>query len=157
MGHEIMVTPLQLAAAMSSFANGGVLHRPFAVRRVEAADGVVLVENGPVQVRRVLSAETCRKMNEILVRVVKEGTGRKAAVEGIDVAGKTGTSQKVDPVTKKYTHEKYVSSFVGYAPAEDPKVCIAVVVDEPQGAYYGGAVAAPVVSRILQRGLVLIR
>jgi cell division protein FtsI (penicillin-binding protein 3) len=157
MGHEIMVTPIQLASAMAALANGGTLYRPYVVKRVETADGVVLVDNGPSVVRRVLSAETSRKMSEILVATVKDGTGKKAQVPGVAVGGKTGTSQKIDPVTKKYTHEKYISSFVGYAPAEDPKVCIAVIVDEPHGAYYGGAVAAPVVGRILHRGLVLLR
>ena len=157
MGHEIMVTPLQLAVGMAAIANGGILYRPYVVKRVETSDGVVLVDNGPMQVRRVLSSESARKMDEILRLTVKEGTGKKAAVPGIDVGGKTGTSQKIDPITKHYTHEKYISSFVGYAPAGDPKVCIAVIVDEPQGAYYGGAVAAPVVGRVLQRGLILLR
>jgi cell division protein FtsI/penicillin-binding protein 2 len=86
---------------------------------------------------------------------VKRGTGKKAAVEGVDVAGKTGTSQKIDPKTHQYTHEKYIASFVGFAPADDAKLCIAVVLDEPQGgSYYGGAVAAPVVGNIIRRGLV---
>lgn len=158
MGHEVMVTPLQLAVGMAAIANGGTLYRPYAVKRVETSDGVVLVDNGPMQVRRVLSTESARKMDEILVATVESGTGKKARMDGVKVGGKTGTSQKIDPVTKKYTHEKYISSFVGYAPAGgDPRVCIAVIVDEPQGAYYGGAVAAPVVGRILQRGLVLLR
>jgi cell division protein FtsI (penicillin-binding protein 3) len=157
MGHEVMVTPLQLVAGLSAIANGGTLFRPYVVKRVETADGVVLADNGPTMVRRVISKETARKMDEILRGTVKDGTGKKAQVPGVEVGGKTGTSQKIDPVTKKYTHEKYISSFVGYAPAGDPKVCIAVIVDEPQGAYYGGAVAAPVVGRILQRGLVLLR
>jgi cell division protein FtsI (penicillin-binding protein 3) len=153
MGHEIMVTPLQLVAAMSAIANGGTLYKPWVIRRVETSDGVVLVEGGPTAVRRVVSEKASKEMVEILKLTVKDGTGKKAAVPGVDVAGKTGTSQKIDPVTKHYTHEKYIASFVGFAPADDPKVCLAVIVDEPIGAYYGGAVAAPVVGRILQRGL----
>jgi cell division protein FtsI (penicillin-binding protein 3) len=155
MGHEISVTPLQLVAAMSAIANGGTLYRPYVVRRVASTDGTVLVDNGPQALRRVIGAKASREMIEILKGVVKEGTGKKAAVAGVDVAGKTGTSQKIDPKTKQYTHEKYIASFVGFAPADDAKLCIAVVLDEPQGgSYYGGAVAAPVVGKIIQRGLV---
>lgn len=155
MGHEIAVTPLQLAAAMSALACGGTLHRPFVVRRVVGADGTVLHEGHPVAVRRVVGSHAAAQMAEILAGVVREGTGKKAQVPGVTVAGKTGTTQKVDPRTKRYTRERYISSFVGFAPAKEPRVCIAVVLDEPKGgAYYGGAVAAPVVGRILQRGLV---
>jgi cell division protein FtsI (penicillin-binding protein 3) len=157
MGHEISVTPLQLATAMSAIANGGTLQRPFVVRRVVATDGAVLAENGAQQVRRVITEKTSKEMIEILKKVVSDGTGKKAAVPGVAVAGKTGTSQKIDPLTKLYTHEKYLASFVGFAPADDAKLCIAVVMDEPQGAYYGGAVAAPLVGRIIQRGLVYVR
>ena len=157
MGHEISVTPLQLAAAMSAIANGGTLYRPFVVRRVVATDGVVLAEAGAQQVRRVVTGKTSREMIEILKKVVTDGTGKKAAVPGVAVGGKTGTSQKIDPVTKQYTHEKYLASFVGFAPADDARLCIAVILDEPQGAYYGGAVAAPVVGKIIQRGLIYVR
>lgn len=157
MGHEIALTPLQLAAAMSAIANGGTLYRPYAVRRLEAADGTLLHEASPEAVRRVIGPKASREMIEILKRVVSEGTGKKAQVPGVAVAGKTGTTQKVDPVTKRYTHEKFISSFVGFAPADDARLCIAVVVDEPQGAYYGGTVAAPVVARIVERGLVFVK
>lgn len=158
MGHEITVTPLQLCTAMSAIANGGALYRPYVVRRVATTDGTVIVDNGPELVRRVIGAKAAKEMSEILEGVVKDGTGKKAAVPGLRVAGKTGTSQKIDPKTRQYTHEKYIASFVGFAPAEDPKICIAVVLDEPQGgSYYGGAVAAPVVGKILQRGLVYVR
>lgn len=158
MGHEITVTPLQLVTAMSAIANGGTLYRPYVVRRVASTDGTLLVDGGPQAVRRVIGPKAAKEMIEILKGVVKEGTGKKAAVDGVEVAGKTGTSQKIDPRTKQYTHERYLASFVGFAPADDAKVCIAVVLDEPQGgSYYGGAVAAPVVGRILQRGLVYVR
>lgn len=155
MGHEIAVTPLQLAAAMGAVANGGTLHRPFVVRRVTGADGAVLHEGHPVAARRVIGPRAAAQTVEILAAAVREGTGKKAQVPGVTVAGKTGTTQKIDPRTKRYTRERYISSFVGFAPAEEPRVVIAVVIDEPKGgAYYGGAVAAPVVGRILQRGLV---
>jgi cell division protein FtsI (penicillin-binding protein 3) len=158
MGHEISVTPLQLVTAMSAIANGGTLYRPYVVRRVLSSDGTLIVDNGPQAVRRVIGQKASQDMIEILKGVVKEGTGKKAAVDGVEVAGKTGTTQKIDPKTKQYTHERYIASFVGFAPADDAKVCIAVVLDEPQGgSYYGGAVAAPVVGRILQRGLVYVK
>ena len=158
MGHEITVTPLQLCAAMCAVANGGTLFKPYVVRRVASTDGTVIVDNGPEAVRRVIGPKAAKEMVEILEGVVKDGTGKKAAAPGVRVAGKTGTSQKIDPRTRQYTHEKYIASFVGFAPAEDPKVCIAVVLDEPQGGqYYGGAVAAPVVGKIIQRGLVYVK
>jgi cell division protein FtsI (penicillin-binding protein 3) len=157
MGHEISVTPIQLVAAMSAIANGGTLYRPYMVRRVNASDGTVLVEGGPHAVRRVIGEKASREMIKILESVVEGGTGKKAQVAGIRVAGKTGTSQKVDPRTRQYGHDKYISSFVGFAPADDARLCVAVIVDEPQGAYYGGAVAAPVAGRIIQRGLVCVK
>jgi cell division protein FtsI (penicillin-binding protein 3) len=155
-GHEIAVTPLQLVTAMSALVNGGTLYRPFAIRRVQAPDGTVLAENGPRAVRRVVGEKAAREMVEILKNVVEKGTGKKAQVPGTAVGGKTGTTQKVDPKTRQYTHERFISSFVGFAPAEKPRVCVAVVMDEPQGAYYGGATAAPVVGKIVQRGLIYL-
>jgi cell division protein FtsI (penicillin-binding protein 3) len=157
MGHEIAVTPLQLVTAMSAIANGGTLYRPFVVRRIVSTDGTILAENGAQKVRTVIGEKASREMIEILKKVVTDGTGKKAAVPGIEVAGKTGTSQKVDPRTHQYTHEKYLGSFVGFAPADDARLCVAVVMDEPQGDYYGGAVAAPVVGKIIQRGMVHVR
>lgn len=155
MGHEITVTPLQLAVAMSAIANGGTIYRPYCIRRVTSTDGTLMVDHGPQAVRRVIGQKASKEMIDILKEVVNRGTGKKAALEGVQVAGKTGTSQKIDPHTHQYTHEKYIASFVGFAPADDAKLCIAVVLDEPQGgSYYGGAVAAPVVGNILRRGLV---
>ena len=140
---------------MSAIVNGGTLYRPYCVRRIASTDGSLMVDNGPQAARRVIGQKASKEMIEILEGVVREGTGKKAQVEGIRVGGKTGTSQKIDPKTHQYTHEKYIASFVGFAPADDAKLCIAVVLDEPQGgSYYGGAVAAPVVGNILRRGLV---
>ncbi len=153
MGHEISVTVLQLVTAMSAIANGGKLMRPYVVQRTTGPAGEELWRAKPEVARVVLSPETSAMMRDMLAEVVKTGTGGKAKIDGVSVAGKTGTTQKIDPVTRQYTHEKFISSFVGFAPAEAPKVCIAVVIDEPQGEYYGGAVAAPVVGNILKRGL----
>jgi len=158
MGHEISVTPIQLTTAMCAIANGGTLYKPYVVRRVTSSDGSVVVDNGPQAVRRVIGPKAAKEMVEILKGVVKDGTGKKAAVPGVEVAGKTGTSQKIDPRTHQYTHEKYIASFVGFAPADDPKLCVAVILDEPQGgSYYGGAVAAPVVGQIVQHGLIYVK
>jgi len=147
MGHEISCTVLQLTAAMSAIANGGKLMRPYVVARVGGA------EAGRPPGVEILSKKTCEQMREMLAEVVKSGTGQKASIPGVQVAGKTGTTQKVDPATRQYTHERHIASFAGFAPAEDARLCLAVVIDEPQGAYYGGAVAAPVVANIIRRSL----
>ncbi|MBI2931051.1 MAG: penicillin-binding protein 2 [Planctomycetes bacterium] len=152
-GHEIAVTMLQLARAMSAIVNGGRLVRPYVVRRLVSPGGDELWAARLVEERMVLSPRVCDQMREILVEVVKNGTGKNAAVEGVLVGGKTGTTQKVDPATGRYTSQRHIASFVGFAPAEDPRVCVAVVLDEPQGAYYGGTVAAPVFAEIVRRGL----
>jgi cell division protein FtsI/penicillin-binding protein 2 len=102
------------------------------------------------EIRRVLSAKTCAHMKAILAEVMKTGTGRDVKVEGVTLAGKTGTTQKLDRHGTRYG---YISTFAGFAPVEDPKAVIVVVVDEPQGAYYGSAVAAPVFAGIVKRGL----
>jgi len=157
MGHEISVTPLQLVAAMSAIANGGQLVRPYAVDRIVAADGTLLRRTEPKVVGRAASEATCAELRKMLREVVKTGTGTKAEVEGLEIAGKTGTTQKVDPASGRYTHGKYISSFVGFAPAEGARICIAVILDDPQGEYYGGAVAAPVVAEILEKGMKFVR
>ncbi|MGH7818629.1 MAG: penicillin-binding protein, partial [Candidatus Binatia bacterium] len=143
-GQGIAVTPLQLANAYAALANGGLLMRPYLVRRVVREDGEVLLENEPKVVRRVVREATARVVTEILEGVVSgEGTGRFAAIPGIRVAGKTGTAQKVDTERGGYSRGR-IASFVGYFPAEDPKVVLLVVVDEPQTSIWGGTVAAPV-------------
>lgn len=154
-GQEISVTPLQLVTAMSALANGGKLLRPFVVRRIERDDGTLVFEAQPSVVRQVVSAATCSTMREILVKAVETGTGKEARVEGLRVAGKTGTTQLIDRHGRLYG---YISSFTGFAPADDARLAIAVIVSQPQGeAYYGGKVAAPVVKRILERGLELAK
>jgi cell division protein FtsI (penicillin-binding protein 3) len=157
MGHEISVTALQLVVAMSAIANGGRLVRPYVVDRIVAADGSLLGRAEPEIRGRAASERTCALMRKMLREAVKSGTGTKAAVEGLEVAGKTGTTQKVDPATGRYTHEKFISSFVGFAPAEGARICVAVILDEPKGEYYGGTVAAPVVAEILKDGMKFIR
>jgi cell division protein FtsI (penicillin-binding protein 3) len=158
MGHEISATPLQLAVAFSAIANGGRILRPYVVDRVVGADGTLVRRTEPKVERRAVSERVAAEMRKMLRETVKTGTGTKADVEGLDVAGKTGTTQKVDPATGRYTKGRYTSSFVAFAPAEGARICIAVAIDEPQGGiYYGGAVAAPVVAEILKNGMKFVR
>ena len=146
------MTPIQLVNAMSVIANGGWLMRPRVVRRVIREDGTILRDSPAVRVRRVISETTARKMRNILSLVVKDGTGRRARVEGVSVGGKTGTTELIDRQGTKYA---WVASFSGFAPVEDPRICIAVILAEPAGEEHsGGKVAAPVVGNILRRALV---
>jgi cell division protein FtsI (penicillin-binding protein 3) len=155
-GQGLAVTPLQLVRAFAAVANGGELMRPILVRRVVTPEGVVLTHNPPVVLRRVLSAETSRTLTDILVRVVDSGTGKTAGLDGFAVAGKTGTSQKVDSTTGRYHLTERVSSFAGYVPAHDPELAVVVVVDTPRRhSTYGSVVAAPVFRRIAEYGLAL--
>jgi cell division protein FtsI (penicillin-binding protein 3)/stage V sporulation protein D (sporulation-specific penicillin-binding protein) len=151
MGHEIAVTPLQIAMAMSVIANGGNMMLPQIVRSVRDGDGREVVAFSPEILRRVVSEDTAAKVSASLVDVVGErGTARLASIPGFAVAGKTGTAQRVDP-KGGYAAGKYVVSFAGYFPAENPEVVGIVLVDDartPGGRNYGGTVAAPIFSRI---------
>ena len=149
MGQEIGVTPMQLVMAVSAIANGGSLMRPFVVSEVRTPAGETVARFDPIVRRRAVSPETARVMTDILRGVVLPGgTGTLAAVPGYDVAGKTGTAQKVDPLTGGYSATRTVSSFAGFLPADDPKLCILVMVDEPRTVHWGGTVAAPAFQRI---------
>ena len=126
------------------------------VPRVASAiikDGQVEKRFEPKALRRVISPQTSGQMIDILKHVVKNGTGKKAAVKGYEVAGKTGTAQKYDPKSKSYSQTAYVSSFVGFAPAESAKIAILVMIDEPKGVNWGGSVAAPVFHNITRETL----
>lgn len=153
-GHEVSVTPMQLATAYCAIANGGWLLKPQVVLRVVDEKGNVVESTETTIVRRVIQERTARATQEVLVAVVDKGTGSKAQVRGYSVAGKTGTAQKLLP-DGRYSHEKYVSSFVGFAPAYDARVLVLVSVDEPrgEGILYGGTVAAPHVGAILAKAL----
>jgi len=153
-GQEVAVTPLQILRAYSVIANGGFLVRPHVVSRIVAPDGRVLVSSGENEGRRVISAKTAGAFRDILKTVVEDGgTGQNASINGNEVAGKTGTAQMINPVTKRYSREKYVSSFVGFVPADNPRFSIIVVVYEPKGQIYGGVVAAPVFRNIADQAL----
>jgi cell division protein FtsI (penicillin-binding protein 3) len=144
-GQGMSVTSLQLVNAMAAIANGGKLMKPYIVKAMTDESGRVVKEFNPQMVRRVMSEETDRKVTGILEGVVSErGTAPLAAITGYRVAGKTGTPQKVNPLTKEYSHEDYGAIFVGFVPVKSPKLVILVMIDEPKGAVYGGAVAGPV-------------
>lgn len=143
LGQEISVTPVQIAAAFSAVANGGNLVRPHVVRGLRAVDGSLSRRVEPVVLRRVISSETARTLLDMMRGVVEEGTGKEAALEEYSVAGKTGTAQKLDPATGRYSHQKVVASFVGAVPAEAPRLVILVLIDEPETLRWGGSIAAP--------------
>jgi len=153
MGQEIGVTALQLATAVSAVANGGWLMRPYVVSEVRDGSGQLIAQVTPQVRRRPITAETAQTLGTILEGAVTAGTGSKAAVAGYRVAGKTGTAQKIDPETGAYSPALSVASFAGYVPAEDPRLTIVVIIDEPQGDAWGGVVAAPVFRRIAEQAL----
>src|SRR5947209_6773389 len=146
-GQEVGATPVQMAAAYATIANDAVRVAPHLLREVRDAEGKVVEQSQP-ESHRVVSAETARELRGMLEMVTLKGTARAARLEGYTAAGKTGTAQKVDPKTHAYSQTKYVGSFVGFAPVENPAAVIIVVLDEPVGAHQGGAVAAPVFSEI---------
>jgi cell division protein FtsI (penicillin-binding protein 3) len=153
-GHGISVSALQLAAAASAIANDGVLMSPRLVRGVTDPSGEPVRVMDPRPARRVISAETARTVREMMRGVVAEGgTGERAALEGYAICGKTGTAQKLDPETGGYADGAYLASFVGFLPAERPRLTILVVIDEPTIDHYGGVVAAPAFRRIAQETL----
>ena len=142
-GQGVAVTPIQLLSAYSAIANGGELLEP----RLVLAIGDEPTP-GPVRVRRVAKAETIAEVRKMLELVVDAGTGSTSRLAGYRTAGKTGTAQKVDPGTGQYSENEYIASFVGYFPARDPLFTVLVVIDSPQGEYYGAQVAAPVFAKL---------
>ena len=156
-GYETAVTPIQMVAAFCSIANGGTLLQPQIVSKITDYSGKRVKKNyDPARIRRVVSPKIAREvMAPILENVVKEGTGKRAMLFTHRVAGKTGTAKKLEKVGNKMKYSnKYIGSFVGFAPADEPKICVLVSLNEPKnGAYYGGTVAAPAVGNILERTL----
>lgn len=146
-GHEIAVTTLQLAAAISVIANGGQLMQPYIVQEIRDKYGERIKKFAPKMIRKAISLDTALRVKKILTGVVQEGTGRLAQIPDVTAAGKTGTAQKLEP-NGAYSHNKFVASFIGFAPVEDPIVSIAVVIDEPRPSYFGGVVAAPVFKNV---------
>lgn len=150
MGHGVAVTRLQMAMAMCAIANKGWLMRPMLVDRLEDRDHQIVAKYTPERVRQVISEDASKLMVKALKTVVSpQGTAPKAALEHYTVAGKTGTAQKTENGT--YAFSKFFSSFIGFFPADNPEVCIAISLDDPKGSHYGGEVAAPVFKQIAEQ------
>jgi cell division protein FtsI/penicillin-binding protein 2 len=145
-GQGIAVTPIQMAQAYTAIANGGIMHRPYVVQGDQKPGKRVLAQPVADQVAKMLQGV-----------LAAGGTASEAAIPGYTLAGKTGTAQKPDPLNGGYSKFKYVASFIGFAPARNPRLLVAVMVDEPQGAIFGGVVAAPAFQKILQFALPYLR
>ena len=148
MGQGLAVTPIQMATAYAAIANGGILRKPRILKEVGGQSV------GEPRGKRIISAETAREIRQMLEGVLSpDGTASEVSVPGYQLAGKTGTANKVDAETGEYSKENYIASFVGFAPADDPKLLCAIMVDEPHGDIYGGAVAAPAFGQIMSFAL----
>lgn len=153
-GQANLVTPIQLLTAISAIANGGTLYKPYVVDKITAPDGTLIRQNQPCAVRQVVSKITATQMTNILEQVVSDGTGSLAIIPGVKVAGKTGTAQKVDPKTGDYSSINFIASFAAFAPVENSKIAVLIVLDSPQGAVHqGGQLAAPKAKTLLEGAL----
>lgn len=150
-GQSIAVTPIQLASAVAAAVNGGELHTPYIIEEITAADGTVIFKADTTPVRRVISEESSKEVCRILQSVVDNGTGRNAKIEGYAIGGKTGTAQKYDSYGR-VAEGSYICSFIGFAPADEPRYLVLILVDEPHvGSIFGSTVAAPYVRRVLSQ------
>ncbi len=153
-GQEVAVTPLQVLRAYAAIANGGYLVRPHLVAEIRTPDGQAVFSAQEGEKKRIVSDRTARAMRDILKTVVEEGgTATGAAIQGNKVAGKTGTAQLIDPQTRRYSRDRFVSSFVGFVPADNPRLAMIIVIHEPKGQIYGGVVAAPVFKSVADQAL----
>ena len=151
-GQSIAVTPIQLCTAMSAIANDGILLKPHIVKSIYNADGSLYKEKGREEVRRVLTSATDKTLMGLLEQVVATGGGQKAQVKGYRVAGKTGTAQKINKDTAGYMDGRYIASFCGFAPVDNPQLVVLVIIDDPTaGSFYGGQIAAPVAGEIFSQ------
>jgi cell division protein FtsI (penicillin-binding protein 3) len=155
MGQEIGVTPIQLVTAVSAIANGGMLYRPHVIAELRRGDQKLPAEGllAPVEPKRVIRPETAATLRRVMEGVVLHGTGTPARLDGWTAAGKTGSAQKIDPDTSRYSLTQYIASFTGFAPISNPAVTILVSLDSPVGEHEGGQVAAPVFKRIAEQVL----
>ena len=149
-GQEVATTPVQLAGMMSIVANGGWKVHPHVVERIEDDDGRVVHARADAERERFLRADVVEQLQPMLTGVVESGTGQLAKVPGLTIAGKTGTAQKLEP-NGRYSHSRFVASFVGYGPVPDPRFVMVVCIDEPHPLYFGGVVAAPVFRRVVEQ------
>jgi cell division protein FtsI (penicillin-binding protein 3) len=149
-GHGFSASPLQVAMAYGAIANGGLLMKPLLVKAIYHPSGEI-EESEPTVIRRALSPEVARQLTNLLVGVIENGTGKAAAIEGWRIAGKTGTGQKIDFDKRRYYADRFISSFVGFVPAEAPCYLMLVLLDDPRGQYYGAEVAAPIFRNAMTR------
>ncbi len=148
-GYEVLATPLQVAQAYSAFANKGIMMRPYVVDYIENENGEIVFENEPTEIRRVAKESTLKKLLPVFESVVSDsGTGDAAQIDGLRIAGKTGTAKKV--VDGRYTN-RYLASFIGFFPVEDPKYVCLIMLNEPKTSGYGGVVAAPIFRETTKR------
>jgi cell division protein FtsI (penicillin-binding protein 3) len=155
MGQEVGVTPIQLATAVSAIANGGLLQRPHVVSELKRGNEALALPNDsmPAEPRRVIRPETAATLRRLMEGVILTGTGKLARLDGWTAAGKTGSAQKIDPVTGRYSPTQLIASFTGFAPINNPAVTVLVSLDSPVGLHEGGQVAAPVFKRIAEQVL----
>jgi len=150
-GYEIASTAIQLTNAYCAVVNGGDLMQPYVVKRVVSPDGEILEKYSTLKIRQVISDDVSEILKQFMVGAIERGTGKKAKIEGFQVGGKTGTAQKYDFKKKKYIRGKYLSSFIGFAPYEEPEFVLAIFLDEPTPRYYGGETAAPIFQSIMSQ------
>jgi cell division protein FtsI (penicillin-binding protein 3) len=149
-GYEVGVTPIQIAAAYGALANNGMLMKPYLFRKETDATGTVVRESAPQQIRRVISEQTAATVRDLFEGVVERGTAVQAKISGVRIAGKTGTSKKI--IEGRYEAGNYIASFIGFFPADDPKIVCLVMIDNPRGlSYYGGTTSAPVFKAIAEQ------
>ena len=154
-GYEVSATPLQVLCAYAAIANAGVLMQPRIVRSITARDGSLVREIPPQRIRQVVHAATAKQLTEMLVGVVDSGTGKRAAIPGVRIAGKTGTAQAY--TQGAYDRKNYRASFVGFYPADKPRVAMMVILENPTNDIYGGSTAAPVFHRIVQKTMTMLK
>ncbi|MBI1977836.1 MAG: penicillin-binding protein 2 [Candidatus Omnitrophica bacterium] len=152
-GQEVAATALQMLRAISVIGNEGRMVRPYLLKEIQDAEGTTLFKREPEVSEPVIQPKIAEIMTQILERAVTEGTGNRAKIEGVRVAGKTGTSQKLEPGGGGYSHKHFVGSFIGYAPAENPMLAMIVSINDPHPYYYGGTVAAPVFKEVVEKSL----
>lgn len=153
-GQEVSVTPIQIISAISAIANGGTLYPPRIIREIRNPNGELAAPVKPgIGVHTVTDPRTAATVREMMEGVILDGTGKPARLDGYTAAGKSGTAQMIDPATGRYYANKYVASFVGFAPVNNPAITVLVVLDSPEGAHHGGEVGGPVFKSVAQQVL----
>jgi hypothetical protein len=148
-GYELSVTPVQLITAFSALINGGILYYPQVIKEQISSSGEIIFAKRPIQVRKIISAETSERIKKILTSVVEKGTGQNAKLDFLSAGGKTGTTQQL--IEGNYSSSQYNSSFIGFLPAENPEAVCLILINSPKIGKYGGLVAAPVFKKVAER------